>query len=119
MPTNPKDRKYFTGGKLTTAPPVPKIERKDRKDAEPWRYVAGSSNVKAAKWTEDHGLVIWFDPKDKKGRSTGKESAYSYPSAPRSVFVKLMDHPSKGAFVHEVVIPNYSHVGPSPPGDFG
>lgn len=113
---------FFRGGVLHHIPAATnKVEQQERDQAAPWTRVA-SSNVKAICWRaagdseKERGLGVWFDPKDRHGESTGKQSVYWYPSAPREAFEEMLAAPSKGTYLHQRVIPSYPHAGPfSPP----
>lgn len=111
-----RDRTFFRGGKLVHGgDSVGQIAPKDAQDAAAWHYVS-SSNVKAVCWREDRGLMVWFDPKDAKGKSTGKETMYCYGGAPRTVLGRMLEATSKGEFLHQVVIRQYPHTeGPIAP----
>lgn len=114
---------YFHGSRLIHYEAEREHQRRDEeKVATDWLMV-DSSNVKAIcyrpgrRGEKQTGLGIWFAPKNKRtGRSTGKESVYFYPSASFEIYQDMKSASSKGKYVHQVIIPNFPHDGPYPPG---
>lgn len=65
-------------------------------------WTAGSSNVR--KFTYDRSafqLHVWFQPN--RGRTIPPMSHYVYFDVPYDVFLQMVNAPSKGKFVHQVL----------------
>ena len=110
-------RPFFRNGRLVRPGAITRLDAGDMQAADRWLEVS-SSNVRAIRWrpsADDDGgrggLGIWFSPEN------GPDSTYWYGTATYDVYEQMRAYPSKGRFIHEVLLKSHSHTaGPLPGG---
>jgi len=121
MASNTRKAVFGPAGQSSRSPLPTRFTLKEVQAAADWLPVT-SSNVKAICYRPDlgdgddrWGLGVWFAPQ-KNGKPTGKQTVYWY-NVSYEVYQAMKHAPSKGTFVHAVLIARgYPVSGPHPPG---
>ncbi len=108
---------FFKNGKLVTDDPITRAKAAEIQKAANWTAVI-STNVGYVCWRigkgKKTGFGVWFDPKDRNGKSKGQGKIYFYPTAPFEIFLGIKRAGSPGKFLNDAVIGKYASEGPYP-----